>query len=114
MALVCARCGTQNPDTNKFCQACGTPLAAVAAPPAAPVRAAAASPFIQAPPVAGTYPGSPPGAPPGPPAFSSPYYSPTGAGPQPGVHRTPWVLIISAIVALVVVMGGVGTALAFT
>ncbi len=24
MALVCARCGTQNPDTNRFCQSCGT------------------------------------------------------------------------------------------
>ena len=27
MAIACARCGTQNPDGNKFCQACGSPLA---------------------------------------------------------------------------------------
>jgi len=114
MALVCARCGTQNPDTNRFCQACGTPLTAVAPPPAVPVTAAAASPFTQAPPPAGVYAGPPPSAPPGPPAYSSPYYSPSGTGPQPGVHRTPWVVIISAIVALVVVMGGVGTVLAVT
>jgi zinc ribbon protein len=115
MALVCARCGTQNPDTNRFCQACGTPLTATSAPPpAVPVGATAASPFTQAPPPAGTYPGPPAGVPPGPPAYSSPYYSPTGAGPQPGIHRTPWVLIISVIVALLVVMGGVGTVLAVT
>jgi zinc ribbon protein len=114
MALVCARCGTQNPDTNKFCQACGTPLAAPAPPPAVPVGATAASPFTQAPPPAPAFPGPPPGVPPGPPAYSSPYYSPTGAGPQPGVHRTPWMLIVGLIVALVVVMGGVGTVLAFT
>lgn len=112
MALVCARCGTQNPDTNKFCLACGTPLAAPAPPPAVPVAATAASPFTQAPPPAAAYPGPPAGVPPGPPAYASPYYSPVGAGPQPGVHRTPWVLIIAVIVALVIVMGGVGTVLA--
>src|SRR5437667_11931625 len=33
-------------------------------------------------------------------------------GPVPPVHRTPWVLIIAAIVALVVLMAGCGTALA--
>jgi len=114
MALVCSRCGTQNPDTNKFCQACGTALAAPAAvAPAVPATAAPASPFTQAPPPAGSMPGAPPPAPQGPPGYASPYYSPTGAQPQP-VHRTPWVLIIAVIVALVVVMGGVGTVLAFT
>ena len=96
MALTCARCGTQNPDGNQFCQACGTPLsAAAAAPPPAPP--------------AGPIPGPPPGAP--PPTYQSPYYAPTGAG-QPAVHRTPWVLIISAVVALVLVMAGCGTAIA--
>jgi hypothetical protein len=80
-----------------------------------PVGATAASPFTQAPPPAATYPGPPAGAPPGPAAYASPYYSPaTGAGAQPNVHRTPWVLIVAVIVALVVVMGGVGTVLAFT
>src|SRR5437899_2005008 len=27
MALTCARCATQNPDRNAFCQACGTAVA---------------------------------------------------------------------------------------
>ena len=112
MALVCSRCGTQNPDTNRFCQSCGTPLAAPQPLPAVAIGAAAASPFTAPPSPPGAFPGPPPGVPPGPPAYASPYYSPTGA--MPGIHRTPWVLIISVIVALVVVMGGVGTVLAFT
>ena len=51
----------------------------------------------------------------GPPVFSpsgfqSPYYAPTGPGVP--VHRTPWMLIIAGVVALVVLMAGCGTALA--
>jgi hypothetical protein len=51
----------------------------------------------------------------GPPVFSpsgfqSPYYAPTSAGAP--VHRTPWMLIIAGVVALVVLMAGCGTALA--
>ena len=42
--------------------------------------------------------------------YQSPYYVPTG--PVPPVHRTPWMLIIAGIVALVVLMAGCGTALA--
>ncbi len=112
MALTCARCGAQNPDGNQFCQACGTPLtAAAAAPPAAasawavvpPTPPSAAAP---APPVA--YASQPPT----PVAYSSPYYSPAGAAPQAPVHRTPWVLIASAVVALIVLMAGCGTAIA--
>src|SRR6267378_5611279 len=99
MAVTCARCGTQNPDGNQFCQACGTPLAvAVAAPPAAA-------------PTAPAMPGPPP-MPPPPGAYQSPYYAPSAVGPQPPVHRTPWVLIISAIVVLVLLMAGCGTAIA--
>lgn len=30
---VCATCGAQNPDGNRFCQNCGRPLVAAAAPP---------------------------------------------------------------------------------
>jgi hypothetical protein len=102
MAVTCARCGTQNPDGNQFCQACGTPLAmaappAVMSPPVAPVPGA---------PLPGTLPGPPPGA------YQSPYYAPSAVGPQPPVHRTPWILIISAIVVLVVLMAGCGTAIA--
>src|SRR2546426_4848085 len=98
MAVTCARCGTQNPDGNQFCQACGTPLAV-----------AAGQPGFASPP-ATALPGPPPGPPPG--AYQSPYYSPSAVGPQPPVHRTPWVLIISAIVVLVVLMAGCGTAFA--
>ena len=98
MAVTCARCGTQNPDGNQFCQACGTPLAVAVAPPQ------------PAPP--STLPGPPPGAPPPPGAYQSPYYQPSAVGPQPPVHRTPWTLIIAAIVVLVLIMAGCGTAIA--
>jgi hypothetical protein len=46
------------------------------------------------------------------PGYQSPYYAPSAAGAQAPVHRTPWVLIITAVVVLVVVMAGCGTALA--
>ncbi len=109
MALTCARCGAQNPDGNQFCQACGTQLTAAAAGPpaatptlAAPTAAAPTAPTTTAPPLAFA---SPPG-------FSSPYYSPAGAAPQAPVHRIPWVMIIAAVVGLVVIMAGCGTAIA--
>src|SRR6266508_2849461 len=120
--MTCARCGAQNPDGNLYCQVCGTPLTApprvaTAAPPAAPPGPPSAMPG----PSPGPPPGPPPVAPPGPPpgaapptvgpgGYQSPYYTPTG--PVPPVHRTPWMLIIAAIVALVVLMAGCGTALA--
>src|SRR5487761_1157515 len=97
MALTCARCGSQNPDGNQFCQACGTPLAVAALQPAAPPSA---------------LPGPPAAPPPPPPGYQSPYYAPSAVGPQPPVHRTPWTLIIAAIVVLVLVMAGCGTAIA--
>jgi len=113
MALTCGRCGTQNPDGNAFCQACGTQLvattwAAPTAPPPSPVPAVVP---------AGPPPGAPPpvfGPPPSvaPPAYQSPYYAPPPGYPQPPVHRTPWLVIIAAIVGLVIVMAGCGTALA--
>jgi len=101
MALTCARCGAQNPDGNQYCQACGTPLSAVAAgaltpPSVAPLPSALPVAYASPPPV----------------AYASPYYAPAGAAPQAAVHRTPWVLIISAIVVLIVVMAGCGTAIA--
>jgi zinc-ribbon domain len=94
MALACPRCGTQNPDGNAYCQACGTPLAA-------PVAV-----------TTGAYAGPPPGmaAPPSSPGYQSPYYAPSGAPVQ--VHRTPWMLIIAAVLAATVLMAGAGTALA--
>src|ERR1700704_4212872 len=131
MALTCARCGALNPDGNQFCQACGTPLttAAVAPPAAAPAWASAPPPpsSAGAPPAAApgwaVVPPPPPAVPPAPSvayaspppapvAYASPYYSPIGAAPQAPVHRTPWVLIASAVVALIVLMAGCGTAIA--
>ena len=97
MAVTCARCGTQNPDGNQFCQACGTPLVVAPAQPPAPPSA---------------LPGPPASPPPPPPAYQSPYYVPSAVGPQPPVHRTPWTLIIAAVVVLVLLMAGCGTAVA--
>jgi hypothetical protein len=104
VAVVCARCGTQNPDGNQFCQACGTPLAVAPSQPGA----AQAVP----PPPSSAVPGPPPGPPPPPGPYQSPYYAPSAVGPQPPVHRTPWMLIIAAIVVLVLIMAGCGTAIA--
>jgi len=42
--------------------------------------------------------------------YQSPYYVPTV--PQAPVHRTPWTVIIAAVVALVIVMAGCGTVIA--
>ena len=55
--------------------------------------------------------GPPPDLP--PPTYQSPYYVPAPGAYQAPVHRTPWVLIISAVVGLIVVMAGCGTAFAF-
>lgn len=106
MALTCARCGAQNPDGNLFCQNCGTPLTAAAA------AGAAAPPAPTAPFAPGQLAGPPPGmAPPtfGPGGYQSPYYAPSAATVP--VHRTPWMLIIAAVVALIILATGLGTAL---
>jgi hypothetical protein len=97
MAVTCARCGTQNPDGNQFCQACGTPLVVAPAQPPAPPSA---------------LPGPPASPPPPPTAYQSPYYAPSAVGPQPPVHRTPWTLIIAAVIVLVLLMAGCGTGIA--
>jgi hypothetical protein len=55
--------------------------------------------------------GPPPDLP--PPTYQSPYYAPAPGVFQPPVHRTPWVLIISAVLGLMVIMAGCGTAFAF-
>jgi zinc-ribbon domain len=119
MPVICGRCGNQNPDGNAFCQVCGTPLAArpqpsaVAAPPPAPVGPPGFAPPPPAGPPPGYVPGPPAGmAPPmvGPSGYQSPYYAPSAPGVP--VHRTPWMLIIAGVVALIVLMAGCGTALA--
>lgn len=113
MALACPRCGTQNPDGNQFCLACGNPLVAPPPVPAVPVGSAPASPFMQPPPAYAPPPAAGYAPPPGPPpAYQSPYYAPQPGYAPPPVHRTPWLAIIGVVVALVLVMAGVGTVLA--
>ena len=106
MAVACGNCGAQNPEGNQFCQACGTPLA----PGLAPVMAAPPSAIASPPP--GSIAGPPPGSIAGPPAgaYASPYMAPPGAGAP--VHRAPWMIIIAAVVALIVIMAGLGTGIA--
>ena len=67
---ACPACGAQNKATDKFCNACGTPLQRVAAPPAA-----------AAPPYQGPAQGS--GQPPGGQGFGPPPQNPAPFG-QPG------------------------------
>ncbi len=55
--------------------------------------------------------GPPPDLP--PPTYQSPYYAPAAGSYQAPVHRTPWVLIVTAVLGLVVIMAGCGTAIAF-
>ena len=99
MPVACSRCGTQNPDGNRFCQNCGTVLAA------APPVATQAAPTAPAP-----VPGGPAvGPPPAMGGYQNPYYAP--AQPQQ-VHRTPWLLVVGIIVGLVLVMGACGVGIA--
>lgn len=103
MALACPRCGSQNPDGNAYCEACGTPLAA---PVAVTAGAFAGPPPGMAPP-----PPAPSMAPPPPPpGYQAPYYTPIG--PRVQTQRTPWALIIAGVLVLTVLMAGAGTALA--
>jgi hypothetical protein len=83
-----------------FCQACGTPLVAIT--PTAPAGPPPGTP----PPIVGPPSNIPP------PSYQSPYYAPVAGAPQAPVHRTPWVLMVSAVVGLVVIMAGCGTAIA--
>jgi len=83
-----------------FCQSCGNPLVAIT--PTAPAGPPPGTP----PPIVGPPPNIPP------PSYQSPYYAPGSGAPQAPVHRAPWVLIVSAVVGLVVIMAGCGTALA--
>jgi zinc-ribbon domain len=101
MPLACPRCGTQNPDGNAYCQACGTPLTA---PVAATVGAFAGPPPGMAPPPPNMAP------PPPPPGYQAPYYTP--AGPTVQMQRTPWALIVAVVLVVTVLMAGAGTALA--
>ena len=116
MAIACSRCGTQNPDGNQFCQACGASLAAVAAFPggSAPLPGPQPGPPAPPPMSGGMTPAQAPPAPPGPygaPGYS-PYYPPSAGGPQQPVHRTPWVLIVGVIIGLIVILSGCGIVIA--
>lgn len=104
--MTCARCGADNPDGNRFCQACGTPLTAAAAgiaaqpgPPGQPGQPGPPAPYPLAPP-------------PVPAGYVSPYYVPRAGVTLAPVHRVPLMLIISAVVVLVLLMAGIGTAVA--
>src|SRR5260370_20374773 len=123
MALTGARCGAQHPDGNSFGQAGATPLAVVVGPPPVgppPVGPPPVGPPPVGPPPVGPPPvGPPPGAPspimgppPGlpPPAYQSPYYAPGAGGFQAPVHRTPSMLIVSAVLGLIVFTAYCGTA----
>lgn len=103
MPLACPRCGTQNPEANAYCEACGTPLAA-------PVAVTAGA-FAGPPPGIAPPPPAPSMAPPPPPpGYQTPYYAPSG--PRVQMQRTPWALIIAGVLVLTVLMAGAGTALA--
>jgi len=106
VALTCARCGAQNPDGNLYCQACGTPLTTQPVQSVQPTQ-----PVPPAQPAAPVWAGPPPGmAPPqfGAGGYQSPYYAPAPGGMAAPVHRTPWMLIIAAVVAVVVLLAGFG------
>jgi zinc-ribbon domain len=110
MSVICARCGTQNPEGNQFCQACGSPLAV---PAARPGIAGSSLPPPPGTAMSAAPPGPPPGsAPPVPTGYQSPYYAASAVGPQPMVHRTPWLLIVGAIAGLLLIMVGCGAVIA--
>src|SRR6202165_3902362 len=94
MAVFCPNCGTQNPETNRFCQSCGDQLPARAQPP---VTTAAPQPAAPPAPAPAPSPATPPWAP------SSPYYTPTQ--PQT-LRRLPVGLLAGAVVAFVILMSG--------
>ncbi|MBV9100747.1 MAG: zinc ribbon domain-containing protein [Candidatus Dormibacteraeota bacterium] len=89
MATTCARCGTQNPDSNAFCQQCGAPIAA----------AAAAQPPATAP--------SPPGITPVPPSAAPPPPLPPTAPPHAAARLSRNAIIAIAAASLLVVAGAV-------
>ncbi len=71
---------------------------------AAPSAIASPPPGSIAGPPAGSMAGPPPGA------YASPYMAaPAGGAP---VHRAPWMIIIAAVVALIVIMAALGTGIA--
>lgn len=111
MAVICARCGAQNPDGNAFCQTCGTPLTAqVPAGVGAPAPPAQPS-WLPSPPAAPPqYAPQPQYAAPAPAANENPYYSPVG--PTPPVHRTSWIMLVGPVLIGVVVLGGGAVAFA--
>ena len=114
--MTCARCGTQNPDGNRFCVSCGTPLVPAAAQaPAAPVGVGAANPpwLAGSPPApAAAYAAMPQQQPQA--AYQTPYYAPQPGQSGPVVHRTPWAVIIAIVVVMILVLSGVGTVLALS
>ena len=99
--MYCASCGNELRGTSAFCTSCGTArpagTAPTAAPPTEPTSWTAPPtqqlPTTQVPPV-----------PPVPPSFGTPV--PPVASPTPG--QTPWVKILSVVIAVLIVGGGIG------
>ncbi len=92
---ACSQCGTVAKPTDKFCNVCGTPIAAAPAAPPGGAPPAYPQPGFGAPPPGQPGFGAPPPAPPGfggpPPGFGQPqapaFGAPPPGGPAPGGPR---------------------------
>ena len=88
-------------------------MAGDVAPPAAPPTAVPPGTYAASPPVPPqAAPLAYPSPPPPPAGYLTPYYVPGAGSAQAPVHRVPLTLIISAVVVLVLLMAGIGTAIA--
>jgi len=99
--MFCGECGTQNPDTNRFCINCGKPLKKNlnASPVAHPAPAAApVPPVVSKPP----NPPSQQSSPIPPPGMTVPQATATTSLPATQAEKSPrnWVAIVSFILAL--------------
>jgi hypothetical protein len=114
VALLCPRCGTDNPAGNAFCMSCGSPLAA-APPTAPPPPPLSGAPFVPDPDATQTFVPDPDATqtflPPGYVAGASPYLPAPPAGTAPP-HRTSSTMIIAIVVIVLVIVGGGGVAYA--
>jgi TM2 domain-containing membrane protein YozV len=87
--MFCSKCGAQNDDSARFCQKCGSPLAAPSPnppPPAqgpAPPQVQAPPPLYQAPPI-----------PVDPRMRGGPQMPPMVAGKVYATGKTPWVAVL--------------------
>jgi hypothetical protein len=133
MAVICAHCGTGNPDANTICMSCGMPLVdtpyEASATGTAATGTAATSPAADLPgfalPVLDQPAATPTGAgathiatadalnylPPGYVTGMNPYLPPPAAGAAP-IHRTGRLSIVAVVGVISVVFGGAGAVVA--